>query len=54
MDLSSLMENFNLSDVEIHLPYHLDLSGDVIHGGNTIGRIVVNEGASTCVMSLSC
>ena len=27
---------------------------DVIHGGKTIGRVVVDEGASTCVMSLSC
>ena len=27
---------------------------DVIHGGKTIGRTVVDEGASTCVMSLSC
>ena len=26
----------------------------VIHGGKTIGRTVVDEGASTCVMSLSC
>ena len=30
------------------------LSIDVIHGGKTIGRLVVDKGASTCVMSLSC
>ena len=54
MDSSSLMEKFHLSDVKIHLPYHVALSIDVIHGGNTIGREVVSEGASTCVMSLSC
>ena len=54
MDSSSLMEKFNLSDVKIRLPYHVTLSIDVIHGGKTIGRSVVDEGSSTCVMSLSC
>ena len=48
------MAKFHLSDVKIHLPYHVALSIDVIHGGKTIGREVVDEGASTCVMSLSC
>ena len=54
MDSSSLMAKFNLSDVKIHLPYHVALSIDVFHGGKTIGRVVVDEGASTCVMSLAC
>ena len=54
MDSSSFMEKFHLSDVKIRLPYHVSLSIDVIHGGNTIGRVVVDEGASTCVMSLTC
>ena len=54
MDSSSLMAKFHLSDVKIRLPYHVALSIDVIHGGKTIGRSVVDEGASTCVMSLSC
>ena len=54
MDSSNLMVKFNLSDVKIHLPYHVALSIDSIHGGNTIGRAVVDEDASTCVMSLSC
>ena len=53
MDSSSLMEKFNLSNVKIILPYHVALSINVIHGGKTIGREVVDEGASTCVMSLS-
>ena len=53
MDSSSLMVKFNLSDVKIRLLYHVALLVDVIHGGNTIGRIVVNEYGSTCVMSLS-
>ena len=53
MDSSSLMAKFNLFDVKIPLPYHVALSIDVIHGRKTIGRVVVDEGASTCVMSLS-
>ena len=48
------MAKFNLSDVKIFLPYHVALLIDVIHGRKTIGRVVVDEGASTCVMSLSC
>ena len=54
MDSSSLMAKFNLLDVKIHLLYHVSLSIDVVHGGKTIGRSVVDEGASTCVMSLAC
>ena len=54
MDLSSLMAKFHLFDVKIRLPYHVALSIDVIHGGKTIGREVVDEGDSTCVTSLTC
>ena len=54
MDSSSLMAKFHLSNVKIRLPYHVALSIDVIHGGNTIGRAVFDEGAYTCVISLSC
>ena len=54
MDSSSLMVKFHLFDVKIRLPYHVALSIDVVHGGKTIGRAVVDEGASTCVMSLTC
>ena len=54
MDSSSLMLKIHLYDVKIHLPYHVALSIDVIHGGNIIGRVVVDKDASTCVMSLSC
>ena len=46
MDSLSLMVKFHLSDVKILLPYHVALSIDVIHGGKTIGRAVVDEGAS--------
>ena len=48
------MAKFNTSNVKMHLPYHVALLVDVVHGGKTIRRIVVDEGASTCVMSLSC
>ena len=54
MDSLSLMTKFILYDVKIHLPYHVALSIDVIHGRKTIGMSVVDEGASTCVISLSC
>ena len=54
MESSSIMVKFNLSDLKIHPPYHVALSIDVIHGRKTIGRSVVNEGASTCVMSCPC
>ena len=33
MDSSSLTAKFHLSDVKIHLPYHVALSIDVVHGG---------------------
>ena len=54
MDPSSLTAKFHLSDVKICLPYHVALSIHVVHGGKTIGRAVVDEGASTCVMPLAC
>ena len=54
MDSLSIMAKFNLSDVKIHLPYHVALSIDVIHVGKTIKRVVIDECISTCVMSLSC
>ena len=54
MDSSSLMEKFSLSDVKMLLPYHVALLVDVVNGSKTIGGTVVDEGASTCVMSLSC
>ena len=42
IDSSSLMAKFHLSDVKIFLPYHVALLIDVIHGGKTIGRAVVD------------
>ena len=37
MDSSALSVKFHLSDVRIHLPYHVALSIDVVYGGKTIG-----------------
>ena len=54
MDSSSLMAKFNLFAFKILIPYHVALSVDVIHGGKTIGKKIVDEGDSACVMSLSC
>ena len=52
MDSLILMEN--MSYLNIHIWYHVALSVDVIFCKKTIGRTVVDEGASTCVMSISC
>ena len=54
MDSSSPLVNFNLSYVKTRLSYHVDFSVDFIHGGKNIGRKIVDEGACTCVMSISC
>ena len=54
MDSSNLQAKFNISYVKIRFPYHVALSIDVVHGGKTIGHTVVEEGASMCVMSMSC
>ena len=50
----SLMAKFNLSDFKPHLPYHVSFSIDVVDGRKYIRRIVIDEVASTCVMSISC
>ena len=49
-----LLEKFNILDVNIYMSYHVALSIDVVHGGKTIGCTIVDEGASTCIMSMSC
>jgi len=48
------MVKFDVSDVKPHLPYHVVFQIDVVHATKTIRRIVIDEGASTCVMALSC
>ena len=54
MESVILMANFNLFDVKPCIPYHVDFSIYVVHGEKTIGRTVVDEFASACVMSISC
>ena len=54
MDSLILLAKFNLSDVKIRMSYHVALSIDVVHGGKTIGRTIVDEVSSTSVMSISC
>jgi len=45
---------FNTVDVKPHLPYHVAFEINVIYSKYVIIRIVVDEGSSSCVMSLSC
>jgi hypothetical protein len=53
---SSILQviKFDTMDVKPHLPYHVSFQINVMYSMKTIRRIVVDEGASTCVMSLSC
>jgi len=44
----------DVSDVKPHLPYHVAFQIDVVHATKTIGRTVIDDGAYTCVMELSC
>lgn len=45
---------FDVSDVKPRLPYHVAFQVDVGDSTRTIGRTVIDEGASTCFMDLSC
>jgi hypothetical protein len=45
---------FDATDVKPHLPYHVAFQIDVVYTKHVIRRTIVDEGASTCVMSLSC
>jgi hypothetical protein len=49
-----LTMNFDATDVKPNLPYHVSLPIDVVYTKNVIRRTIIDEGASTCVMSLSC
>ena len=54
MESASLMAKFNLSNVKLHLPYHVAFSIDVVHGEKTIVLNIIDKCASTCLMSISC
>jgi hypothetical protein len=45
---------FDVTDVKPRLPYHVAFQIHVGYSKYTIKRIVVDEGAATCVMSLVC
>jgi hypothetical protein len=51
---SQLVMKFNATDVKPHFPYHVSFQINIVYEKHIIGRIVIDEGASTCVMSLSC
>ena len=43
-----------MSDVKPRFVYHVAFQIDVVHGTKTIGQMVIDEGAFTCVMAISC
>lgn len=43
---------FDVSNVNPCLPYHVYFQIDVVHAAKTIGRTMIDEGTSTCVMAL--
>jgi hypothetical protein len=49
-----LTMNFDITDVHPCLPYHVAFQIDVVYAKHVIRRTLVDERASTCVMSLSC
>jgi hypothetical protein len=52
--LSQLIIKFNAAEVKPHLPYHVYFQINVVYPKLIIGRTVIDEGASTCVMPFSC
>jgi len=48
------MTMFDIANVYPRLPYHITFQIQVVYMMKTIFRMIVYEGASTCVMSLSC
>lgn len=51
---SSQVIMFETSNVKPQLPYHITFQIHVVYNTKTIFRMIMDEGASTCVMSLSC
>jgi hypothetical protein len=51
---SQLVMKFDATDVRPCLPYHVAFQIGVVCNNLLVKRTVVDEGASTCVMSLSC
>ena len=51
---TGLVAKFDVFNVKPRFPYHVTFQVEVFHGTKTIGRTVIYEGASTCVMAISC
>jgi hypothetical protein len=52
---SQLVMKFDATEVKPHLPYHVAFQINVLYVLKyIIIKIVIDEGASTCIMSLSC
>jgi hypothetical protein len=51
---SQLVMKFDATEVRPHLPYHVAFQIGVVCNNILVKRTIVDEGASTCVMSLSC
>jgi hypothetical protein len=45
---------FDVIDVKPRLPYHVAFQIHVEYSKYTIKQVVIDEGATTCVMSLAC
>jgi len=53
-DPKSSTIKFDTTDVKPRLPYHVAFQNKLVYNNRTMASTVVDEGASTCVMSLSC
>ena len=49
-----LVDNFDMSNVKPHFPYLAAFNIELVHGTKTIGRMVIDGCASTCVIEISC
>jgi hypothetical protein len=45
---------FDVTDVKPHLPYHVAFQIHMEYSKYTIKRVVIDEGAASCVVSLAC
>jgi hypothetical protein len=49
----SMVIKFYVTDVKLHLPYHVAFQIHVVYSKYTIKHIVIDEGVVTCMMSLA-
>ena len=53
-DTAVLIAKFDLFDVKLYFPYHVAFQIEVVHGDKTIRKTILDKGASTCVLFVSC